>query len=379
MKDRVLIVDDCPINVRILQELLSEEYELESATSGEECLEKVRDFSPELILLDIMMPGISGYEVCRQIKSSPLGDFTMVILVSGKASPAERLKGYDVGADDYVVKPFDHDELLAKVRIHFRLRGAMKQLWLANNQIQEFNCELEQLVEQRSHEILATRDIAIFALAKLADSRDPETGEHLERMRHYCRILAEYLSKEGPYHDVVDDTFVDNIYRSSPLHDIGKVGIPDAILLKPGKLTTEEFEIMKRHTTIGADALRQAAEQSSSGGFLAMAELIARSHHERFNGSGYPDGLAGSNIPLAARVVALADVYDALTSPRVYKSAFDPDDAKRMIEEERGKHFDPAIIDAFLACEEAFRDVVRAGIHSTADEFELASQIENSR
>jgi len=357
MKDRILIVDDCPINVRILHELLCDEYELESASSGEECLDKLRSFAPEMILLDIMMPGISGYDVCQRIKSGPLGNFTMVILVSGKASAAERLKGYEVGADDYVVKPFDHDELLAKVRIHFRLRATMKELWLANKRIQEFNSELEQIIEQRSHEVIATRDVAIFALAKLADSRDPETGEHLDRMRNYSRILAEQLSIAGPYAHCIDQQFIEEIYHSSPLHDIGKVGIPDAILLKPGRLTAEEFETMKEHTVIGANALREATQKSASGGFLAMATTIARSHHEKYDGSGYPDGLVGEGIPLAARIVALADVYDALTSPRVYKPAYDPDVAKKMIVEENGKHFDPAVVEAFLARESEFREV----------------------
>ncbi|MBN2022142.1 MAG: response regulator [Pirellulales bacterium] len=361
MKDRILIVDDCPINVRILQELLCDEYELESASTGEECLEKIRAFSPETVLLDIMMPGISGYEVCQRIKSSPLGSFTIVILVSGKASAAERLKGYEVGADDYVVKPFDHDELLAKVRIHFRLRATMKELWLANQRIQEFNSELEELVEQRSSEVIATRDVAIFALAKLADSRDPETGEHLERMRNYSRLLAEEISLAGPFAEDVDQQFIENIYQSAPLHDIGKVGIPDAILLKPGRLTPEEFEVMKEHTLIGADALKEATEQGICGGFLDMAAIIARSHHERFDGTGYPDGLVGLDIPLAARIAALADVYDALTSPRVYKPAYDLDVARQMIVEEKGKHFDPVLVDAFLAREGEFREIARAG------------------
>ena len=370
MKDRILIVDDCPINIRILEELLGDDYELDSALDGEECLAKLRRFGPELVLLDIMMPGIDGYEVCRRIKEGPLGSFTQVILVSGKASTAERLRGYEVGADDYVVKPFDHDEFLAKIRTHFRLRETMKNLWTANSQIQQFNAELEMLVAERTQEVVATRDIAIFALAKLADSRDPETGEHLDRMREYCRILAEQLAQVGPYRDEIDEEFVQDIYRSSPLHDIGKVGIPDAILLKPGRLTDEEFDVMKTHSELGADALQEASEQSESGSFLAMATVIARHHHERFDGSGYPDGLAGFDIPLAARIVALADVYDALTSARVYKPAFDTDTARRMIEEQRGEHFDPAVVDAFLQREVDFLKVVAADRRNNADSLE---------
>lgn len=356
---RILIVDDSRMNLAVLEELLSGDYELESASSGEECLRKLPAFAPDLVLLDIMMPGIDGYETCRRIKAGPLGDFTQVILISGKAATAERLEGYRVGADDYMIKPFDHDELLAKVHIQFKLRDSVAKLWAANAQIQKFNAELEELVAKRTSEIVDTRDVAVFALAKLADSRDPETGQHLERMRQYSQILAEELSRGGPYSEMIDRQFLNDLYRSSPLHDIGKVGIPDCILQKPGRLTKEEFEIMTQHTVIGAEALREAAGRSASGSFLNMAVAVARHHHERFNGEGYPDGLKGRDIPLPARIVALADVFDALTSARVYKEAFDADLAKSMIVEERGKHFDPVVVDAFLQRYDDFVEVVR--------------------
>lgn len=373
MNKRILIADDCPVNVEILEEILRNKYELAAASSGEECLERLRAFSPDLVLLDIMMPGMDGYEVCRRIKQSPCGNFTQIMLVSGKASAPERLQGYEVGADDYIVKPFDHDELLARVEIQFRLRDTLEELWAANAKIQEFNSELECLVQQRTAEVVATRDVAVFALAKLADSRDPDTGEHLERMRNYSRILAEQLGREGPYVDQIDERFIEDIYRSSPLHDIGKVGILDAILLKPGRLTEEEFEDMKQHSAIGAEALQQAVEQSKCGSFLDMGIDIARHHHERFNGTGYPDGLAGDAIPLSARIVALADVFDALTSERVYKSAIGPDVAKGMIEEEKGQHFDPAIVEAFLARYDEFLEVVGVGKRLPEDELLAAA------
>jgi putative two-component system response regulator len=345
---RILIVDDCSMNLDILRELLGNQYELESAETGEECLEKVVQFSPDLILLDIMMPGIDGYETCQRIKQGPMGRFIQVIMVSGKASMAERLHGFEAGADDYVTKPFDHEELQARIKTQFRLRETQLELWQANARIQQFNAELEQLVEQRTAEVTATRDVALFALAKLAESRDPETGEHLERMRNYSRILAEALRKKGPYTRQIDAQYVDDIFRTSPLHDVGKVGIPDQILLKPGRLTREEFEIMKQHTTIGGAALEKAAGQGPCGSFLEMAVQIAWHHHERYDGSGYPRGLAGQDIPLSARIVALADVFDALTSRRVYKDAFSPEKAREMIEAEVGRHFDPAVVDAFV-------------------------------
>jgi putative two-component system response regulator len=208
---------------------------------------------------------------------------------------------------------------------------------------------LDGLVQERTAQIAETRDVAMFILASLAESRDPETGEHLERIRSYCHILAEELRNNSPYAEWIDDKFIGDLYRSSPLHDIGKVGIPDCILLKPGGLTDEEFAIMKQHSIIGADAFRKTIRTVTSADFLEMAADIACYHHERFDGSGYPEGLKGKEIPLSARIVALADVYDALTSSRIYKPAFRPEVAYTMICQERDKHFDPVIVDAFIA------------------------------
>lgn len=210
----------------------------------------------------------------------------------------------------------------------------------------------EQLVER-------TRDLTVFAMAKLTESRDPETGQHLERMRAYSMLLAEHLAEDGPYREMIDATFLADLYRASPLHDIGKVGIPDTILLKPGGLSDAEFAIMKQHTMIGAEALGDVCRDGAGGGFLTMAAEVARSHHERFDGSGYPDGLSAEHIPLAARIVAVADVYDALTSVRVYKPAFATELARGMVEEQAGAHFDPEVVRAFRACKDGFAEVRR--------------------
>ncbi|GAB4142601.1 MAG: two-component system response regulator [Thermogutta sp.] len=345
-KRSIMVVDDCEINREILVELLSEDFDVTAFTNGEDCLNHLISVSPDVVLLDIMMPGLDGYETCRRIKQSPIGPFTQVVLVSGKGSASERLAGYEAGADDYVVTPFQHEELLAKLRVLFRLRDMMEKLWQANARIQEFNETLERLVAERTQEVLETQDLTITALARLADSRDPETGDHITRMRHYSRILAAEIVAMNPRAGL-GSRFADDIYRAAPLHDIGKVGIPDSILLKPGKLTEQEFDVMKRHTIIGYETLLDAAGKKLEACFLSMAAAIARHHHERWDGRGYPDGLQGEAIPLSARIVAAADVFDALTSKRVYKDAIPPEEAARFIERESGRHFDPMVVEAF--------------------------------
>ncbi len=353
-KGRILIVDDISTNVDILRRILRKDFDLDWAASGEECLARLPAFKPQLVLLDIMMPGIDGYETCRRIKSSAVGPFVQVILVSGKGSAAERLQGYEAQADDYIVKPFNHDELFSKVCVHFRLGNMQRELSAAKEQLQLYADNLEKLVEQRTRQWAATQDMTVFALARLTDSRDTETGEHVLRMRYYAQTLAVELSRSGPYTDLIDDRFLQDLYRASPLHDIGKVAVPDAILQKPGRLTAEEYEVMKRHVLTGAETLDQAREYLGTGSFMDMAAEIARYHHEKFDGSGYCEGLCGQAIPLSARIVALADVYDALTSRRVYKPPMPPDDACQIILGESGGHFDPAIVEAFVRCRDEF-------------------------
>ena len=340
----------------ILRRLLRKDFDLETAADGEECLTLVPTFKPQLVLLDVMMPGIDGYEACRQIKSSAIGDFVQVILVSGKGSVAERVTGYEAQADDYVVKPFDHEELLSKVRVQFRLWDAQRQVTIAKDQLESYASGLEELVSVRTKQLTATQDMAVFALAHVADSRDPETGEHLHRMRRYAQMIAEELADHGPYAELVDQRFLEDLYRSSPLHDIGKVAVPDSILQKPGRLTPEEFEAMKQHVIVGGETLEMARNQVGTGTFMDMAADIARYHHERFDGSGYGAGLRGQDIPLSARIVALADVYDALTSRRVYKPPYSPDTAREIIVRDSESHFDPVIVDAFVARFDNIRD-----------------------
>lgn len=347
---RVLIVDDLPLNVEILCKVLRKHYELATAENGLECLEQVARFQPQVVLLDIMMPGINGYETCRRIKAGCQGQFVQVILVSGKASPHERLEGYDALADDYVVKPFHHDELLSKVRVQMRLWEAQRELANARDQLQRHAAGLEQLVAERTRQLVETQDSLVFALARLTESRDSDTGNHLQRMRAYSMLIAQQLREAPQYAVCISDEFLHDLYRAAPLHDVGKVGVPDAILLKPGRLTPDEFEVMKQHVALGAETLDRVRSHCGSNAFLTMAAEIARFHHEWYDGRGYLAGASGVDIPLAARIVAVADVFDALTSTRPYKRAYSHEVAREMVLNESGTHFDPGVVAAFHAC-----------------------------
>jgi putative two-component system response regulator len=274
-----------------------------------------------------MMPGLNGLELCRWLRAQDLPWYTYYILLTARSDVGDVIEGLSAGADEFLAKPFNPAELQVRLRTADRILS------------------------------LETRNLATFALAKLAESRDPETGQHLERMREYSRILARRLGSFEEFRSTVTPGYIDTIYLTSPLHDIGKVGIPDCILLKPGALTAGEFEIMRSHTLIGSETLGAMAKQYPGVSYLSMARDIVLTHHERWDGSGYPYGLKGEEIPLCGRIVALADVYDALTCRRVYKEAFTHDIARSIIVGERGKQFDTRIVDAFLAEENTFLTV----------------------
>ena len=343
---RVLIVDDDATIVRLLRGLLQSEYELAQATTGEQALEMLPSFRPDLMMLGIMMPGIDGHEICRRIRSSPFGHGVQVMMVSARSSREEQARAYEAGADDYVVKPFDPQGLCSRIRLHFRLRGALETIASASN---DCNSRLGTTGRISVQDMAHVHDVTVAALAKVAEFRDTETGEHLTRMRSYAQIVAEELGREGPYAHQIDEQFLDDLYRASRLHDIGKVGISDAILLKPGRLTPDEFETMKQHTTIGANILEHVAFEAPGASFLRMAAAVARFHHERFDGNGYPAGLVGKETPLPARIVALADAFDAITSARPYKDPLPLAVAQEIIERDSGSHFDPVVVEAFLA------------------------------
>ncbi|PLX50681.1 MAG: two-component system response regulator [Desulfobulbaceae bacterium] len=344
---RLLIVDDTPLNITILGDALADQYELIVATNGQDALRLAgQQPLPDLILLDVMMPGMDGYTVCRHLKENSVTRHIPVIFVTAKSDVTSEKKGFELGAVDYISKPVSPPLVRARVRTHLALYDQTRHL--------------EELVELRTREVLLARDATIHGLAVLAETRDNETGAHITRTRKYVRSLAEHLAGTTEFADQFNDEIIDLLDKSAPLHDIGKVGVPDSILLKPGKLTAEEFEEMKKHTTYGRDAL-VAAEQvlgaDTQNTFLSYAKEIAYCHHEKWDGSGYPQGLQGVEIPLSARLMALADVYDALISKRVYKEAFSHDKAVAIIRRGEGSHFDPAICAAFLILERQFQAI----------------------
>ena len=366
-KQTILIVDDSEDNIFLLSHVVSQAgYEVVTASGGKEAIQTVRSgaASIDLLLLDIMMPEVDGLAVTKILKESPSTRMIPILLLTASSRSAKYedvASGLDMGADDYMTKPVEKVELMARVRSLLRSKSLQDDLLVKTKQLEDINDRLEQMAEERAIEIMLTRDAAIFGMAKLAESRDPETGAHLERIRNYTKALATELGKNPKYSNVINDEFVMMIYQSSPLHDIGKVGIPDNILLKPGKLMPEEFEVMKRHAAIGGDALVatqrwDVTEQS----FLSMGKDIAYYHHERWDGKGYPSGLKGEDIPLAARIMALADVYDALVSKRVYKGPLAEEEACRIIREESGKQFDPDIVEAFISIASKFHDIHQA-------------------
>lgn len=343
-RQTILVVDDTPENVIILGELLQPYYRVRVASSGARALQiAALDPKPDLILLDVMMPEMDGYAVLTQLRDDPATRDIPVIFVTAMDTLEDEQRGFDLGAVDYITKPLRPAIVLARTRAHLELKQARD--WL-----REQNTFLEAEVARRLSENLLIQEASIRALARLAETRDSETGNHLRRTQEYVRILAKQLQSQPRFAALLSDHNIDLIARSAPLHDIGKVGIPDHILLKPGKLTPEEWEVMKTHAQLGSEAIEQAERDAEKPvEFFALAKEITRWHHEKWDGSGYPDGLAGEAIPVSARLMALADVFDALICRRVYKPPMPFTQARDIIVAERGRHFDPEIVDAFLA------------------------------
>ena len=351
-QQRILVVDDTPANIAIIGLAISDLYEIIVATNGNEALRLAQaEPLPDLILLDIMMPGMDGYEVCQRLKENPLTKKIPVIFITALSEVNEEEKGFLLGGADYITKPISPPIVRARVATQLALHNQHR--------------ELERLVDLRTRELEMNQDLTIRSLAILAEYRDNETGGHIIRTRHYVRILAADLKQHAKFATLfADNRYEENLVKSTPLHDIGKIAIPDSILLKPGPLTAEDFAEMKNHTKYGGDALLKAEESlgaENTSTFLEVAKQIAYSHHEKYDGTGYPDGLHGDDIPIEGRIMTIGDIYDALVSKRVYKPAFSHAKACRIILEGDGRveptHFDPQVLAAFARRQDDFKKV----------------------
>jgi putative two-component system response regulator len=351
-KPMVLVVDDSPDILALISTLLRTHCRTKTASSGEEGIEAaLAEPRPDLILLDVMMPGITGIEACRRLKADARTKDVPVIFLTALAERSDEQRGLEVGAVDYITKPISAPILMARIKTHLALKAAADFL-------KDKNAFLEDEVARRTREVQIIQDVTIVAMASLAETRSNETGRHLRRTQQYVRALAKKLQQK--FSAQLDDKTIEILFKSAPLHDIGKVGIPDAILLKPGKLTPAEFEVMKTHTTLGRDAIAAAENEiDAPNTFLRVAREIAHYHQEKWDGTGYPEGLAGEAIPLSARLMSIADFYDALISPRVYKAPFTHEKTVAMIRELRGVHFDPDMVDVFLAIEGDFNAIAQ--------------------
>ena len=358
----ILVVDDTPDNLMLMADLLKDRYRVKAANSGETALRVLQNNPlPDLILLDIMMPGLSGHEVARQLQQDLRTRDIPIIFLTALASMENEIQGLELGAVDYITKPISPPLVLARVQTQLKIKAAADFL----RDQKDF---LEQEVQRRTREVVAIQDVTIQAMASLAETRDNETGNHIRRTQHYVRLLAELLRDHPRFNPFLNDDSIRQLFRSAPLHDIGKIGIPDHILLKPGRFTPEEFEIMKTHTTLGRDAIQRAEDQLGvSVDFLRVAKEIAYSHQEKWDGSGYPQGLVGEDIPVSARLMAVADVYDALISRRVYKAGMPHEQALEIIRQGRAIHFDPDICDVFLANAEQFHVIAKRFSDSDQD------------
>jgi putative two-component system response regulator len=358
----VLVVDDTPDNLTLMSGLLKDHYRVKLANNGEKALVAARAVPPpDVILLDVMMPGMSGYEVCERLKADPVTRNIPIIFLTAMTAMEDEKKGLDLGAADYITKPISPPIVLARVKTQIENKSAADFL---RNQAEFLAGE----VDRQTRRVMAIQDVTILAMASLAETRDSDTGNHIRRTQFYVLELARRLSTHPRFSEFLTEDSIDLLFKSAPLHDIGKVGIPDRILLKPGRFEPEEFEIMKTHTTLGRDAIEHAERSLDvKVEFLALAKEIAYSHQEKWDGSGYPEGLSCDDIPISARLMAVADVYDALISRRVYKDGMPHEKAVGIILEGSGSHFDPDVVDAFMEAAEEFRQIALRYADSDTD------------
>lgn len=341
----IMVVDDSKVDQMIIQNIL-EGHHLITAYDGLEAVKIIDDGEQvDIIILDLNMPNMNGFEVLEYMKDNHADLGIPILILTNYEEIENEIKGLELGAVDYIRKPLNAASLLKRLEVHFNL-------FKARNEIKDYNLMLEGLVDKKSQQLLMTRDITINALVGILEVRDIESSNHTKRTKIMMKALCEHLSTKAEYKDYLTKDRIEAIFKTTPLHDVGKVGIPDSVLLKPGKLTDEEYALMKEHVRLGVDAINAEIEDEDVDSYLKTAMRIIGYHHEKYDGSGYPNGLCGKDIPLEGRLMAVIDVYDALTSKRVYKKAFLHDDSLEMMMAESGKHFDPDILDAFLEIKE---------------------------
>ncbi|MBK1720857.1 response regulator [Thiocystis violacea] len=344
----VLVVDDTPANLSLLAQILKADYRVKMANNGQRALDLANQSPPDLVLCDVMMPGMNGFEVCRRLKANPATARIPVIFVTAAMDIEDERIGFEVGAVDYIHKPLTPSIVLARTKTHLEIKR-----W--QDFMEDQSAWLQKEVDRRVEQVLKLQTAAIHVMVSLAEFRDEDTGNHIHRTQEYVRLLGDWLLQRGLHQPELTATTLDQIAQAAPLHDIGKVAIPDQVLLKPGRLDPDEFAIMKTHAIRGFEILEQARKSMGEDNpLLRFASQITRHHHERWDGSGYPDGLSGNAIPLSARLMAVADVYDAVRSPRPYKPPFSHAETLALVAKGRGSHFDPDIVDAFMALEGEF-------------------------
>jgi len=368
-KPTILVVDDTPDNLSLMTGLLKDLYKVKIANNGERALKvAMTGTPPDIILLDIMMPVMDGYETCRHLKENQATKDIPVIFLTAKAEIEDEMKGFELGAVDYITKPISPPVVLARVNTHLQLKKMRDYL-------KDQNVFLEAEVQRRTQEVVAVQEVTILAMASLAETRDNDTGNHIRRTQFYVKALSQKLRSHPRFSYFLDDEkTIDLLFKSAPLHDIGKVGIPDHILLKPGRFTDEEFEIMKTHPALGRDAIIAAEQRLGLDlPFLSFAKEIAYSHQEKWDGTGYPEGLSGDDIPISGRLMAVADVYDALICRRVYKEGMPHEKALGIIREGGGTHFDPDIVEAFTEIADEFIQIAKR-YEDTAHDVQLKAK-----
>ena len=354
-KTIIIIVDDDITNLTVGANSLAGRYNVLTAPSGQKLFALLKKVKPALILLDIEMPEMNGYEVIKLLKNSEKTAHIPVIFLTAQIDPQSEVKGLHLGAVDYITKPFSRELLLQRVGLHIQFEKQKREL--AN-----YNLTLESEVDKKTRTVLELQNTILKTVAELVECRDSITGGHIERTQHYLRLLVGFLLEHNVYTEELSSWGIDLFIMSSQLHDVGKISIKDSILMKPDKLTHEEFEIMKKHVLFGADIIRKIERSTTDNEFLLYAEILVGNHHEKWNGTGYPYGLKGEKIPLQGRLMALVDVYDALTNTRPYKKAFTHEESVEIIKKERGLHFDPSIVDVFLAHEQEFKNAIFGGV-----------------